>query len=681
MIGKELGRYLIVEALGEGGMAAVYKAYDRRLNREVAVKVILRGYEHREMFMRRFEREAKSVAKLTHPNIVRVIDYSAEDEIPYLVMEFIPGGTLKEKMGSPIPWQKAAKMLAPVARALDYAHKESIIHRDIKPANILVTKSGDLMLSDFGIAKSLDVDNQSQLTGTGVGIGTPAYMAPEQGLGKNVDHRADVYSLGVVFYEMVTGRPPYQADTPMAVMIKHINDPLPRPQKYIADIPDEVEQAIFKALSKDPDHRFQTMSEFAEALEELSRVRPIESLPQKTQIAAVSNIEQTYKVSIPDKKENVQSIQTVVSKSGVLKKPRSAKMIKKYLWVPIVLGIVGIGSIGFFAIPPLFRSRSAEPTTIPTMIAVLPSLTQKIEVVIPKATATMTLEPTLEPSKTPTIQPSPTVVAYDAGSVFVSIKDDAEMVFVPEGDFWMGATEADPYASLDEFPQHRVFLDSYWIDRYEVTASKYSTFLNAAGNQSEGGSVWMQVGAIYSVIEQSNGVWQPIAGFDNYPVTGLSWFGAKAYCDWVGRRLPTEAEWEKAARGLDNRMYPWGDTFDSANGNFEGGSDGYSRSAPVGTFLSGVSPFGAFDMAGNVSEWVMDWFGDDYYANSPHENPLGPATGENRVLKSGPWTGTLRSVRISERGRSGPGTPGGESGVRCAVSAGPSGEPLVSSSN
>ncbi len=272
MIGKELGRYLVTEAMGEGGMATVYKAFDRRLDREVAIKVILPGFKHSQEFLKRFEREAKVVAQLTHPNIVSVIDYGTEKDTLYLVMEFISGGNLKDLLGKPIPWQQAAKSLAPVARALEYAHQEKIIHRDIKPANILVTKSGDFMLSDFGIAKTLGSDEITKLTRTGVGIGTPAYMAPEQGLGKDIDQRVDIYSLGIVFYEMVTGRTPYQADTPIAIMMKHINEPLPRPRVFIADLPDQVERILFKALSKDPEQRYQSMGEFAQALESLTQI-------------------------------------------------------------------------------------------------------------------------------------------------------------------------------------------------------------------------------------------------------------------------------------------------------------------------------------------------------------------------------------------------------------------------
>jgi peptide/nickel transport system substrate-binding protein len=265
----DLGRYHIIEQLGEGGMGAVYKAFDARLERHVAIKVIIPSQHQSEQFSKRFEREAKALAKLTHPNIVPVIDYGEQDGMLYLVMAFISGGTLRDRMSSPLAWQQSARFLAPVAGALGYAHQHGIIHRDVKPANILVMESGQPMLSDFGIAKIME-GQQTQLTGTGVGLGTPDYMAPEQGFGSPVDARSDVYSLGVVYYEMVTGRKPFHADTPLAVLIKHMTEPLPRPRDFVADLPDAVEQVIFKAMAKKPEDRYQDMGAFQSALENLA---------------------------------------------------------------------------------------------------------------------------------------------------------------------------------------------------------------------------------------------------------------------------------------------------------------------------------------------------------------------------------------------------------------------------
>lgn len=272
LIGQSVGRYHIVEQLGEGGMATVYKAFDTRLERYVAIKFIRTDAVKDAIFLKRFEREAKALAKLSHPNIVKVHDFGNFQGAPYLVMEFIPGGTLKQKLGKPIHWIEAAGLILPIARTLEYTHKQNIIHRDVKPANFLMTESDSPMLSDFGIAKMMESTDAAQLTETGVGIGTPEYMAPEQGLGKKIDQRADIYSLGIVFYEQVTGVKPFRADTPMAVLYMQITDPLPSPRSHVPSIPETVERILFKALAKKPEDRYQNMGEFAAALENLTRV-------------------------------------------------------------------------------------------------------------------------------------------------------------------------------------------------------------------------------------------------------------------------------------------------------------------------------------------------------------------------------------------------------------------------
>jgi len=270
LIGQSLGRYHILEQLGEGGMATVYKAYDTRLEADVAVKVIRTENilpSVLDRTLKRFEREAKALARLTHANIVKVTDYGEYEGKPYLVMEYLPSGTLKSKLGKPIPWREAARLLVPVARALAYAHEQGMVHRDVKPSNILITQSGDPMLTDFGIAKIIDEEATVDLTGTSAAVGTPEYMAPEQVTAKSVDHRADIYALGVVFYEMVTGRKPFTADTPMAVLFKHASDPLPRPKGFVPTLPDAVEKVLLKALAKRPEDRYASMSGFANALE------------------------------------------------------------------------------------------------------------------------------------------------------------------------------------------------------------------------------------------------------------------------------------------------------------------------------------------------------------------------------------------------------------------------------
>jgi serine/threonine protein kinase len=268
-------RYQITELLGEGGMAFVYKARDTHLDNDVAVKVIRTErltLETMEKTLRRFEREAKALAQLTHPSIVKVSDYGDWDGKPYLVMTYLKGGTLEKHLGTPMPYQQAARLLAPVAHALAYAHEHHIIHRDVKPTNILLTEKGLPMLSDFGIAKIISEEATVDLTGTSATVGTPEYMSPEQSLGKKVDYRCDIYSLGIVFYELVTGRKPFLGNTPIEIVFKHIGEPLPPPTQFIPGLPAEVERVMVTALAKKPEERYQNMADFATALEHLSGV-------------------------------------------------------------------------------------------------------------------------------------------------------------------------------------------------------------------------------------------------------------------------------------------------------------------------------------------------------------------------------------------------------------------------
>ncbi len=343
IIGQSLGRYHIIEQLGEGGMATVYKAYDTRLERDVAVKVIRVDQfapavlEH---VLKRFEREAKALARLTHPNIVHINDYGEQDGIPYLVMDFLPGGTLKPRLGRPIPWQEAARLLVPVADALGYAHEHGIIHRDVKPSNILLTDKGQPMLTDFGIAKILETEGEQTLTGTGVGIGTPEYMAPEQISSKNVDQRADIYALGIVFFEMLTGRRPFEADTPLAVLVKQANEPLPRPRQFCPDLPESVERVLFKALAKQPQDRYQSMDEFSRALG---------GLTEAVQLPTAISMDRTIEAQLPAKSQPEAASQT----SPVPVTIKLSPSIKPKKWSRVIGGaailvILGVGLLAGF---------------------------------------------------------------------------------------------------------------------------------------------------------------------------------------------------------------------------------------------------------------------------------------------------------------------------------------------
>ena len=264
--GINLGQYRLVERLGKGGMAEVYKAYQPSLDRYVAIKVLHAYFAEEEDFRNRFQREARAVARLRHPNIVQIYDFGVEGDIYYMAMEFLAGGTLKQRLRQTealLPHQEVLRIVERVAAALDYAHARGIYHRDVKPANIMLTDDNQVILTDFGLAKMAE---GSQYTRSGLSVGTPEYMAPEQGQGLPVDHRADVYSLGVVLYELLTGQLPYTADTPVAVIFKHIKDPLPLPRTINPALDEKLERVILKALAKSPADRYQSAGELAVAL-------------------------------------------------------------------------------------------------------------------------------------------------------------------------------------------------------------------------------------------------------------------------------------------------------------------------------------------------------------------------------------------------------------------------------
>jgi serine/threonine protein kinase len=297
LTGQTLGQYRIIGQIGQGGMATVYKAYQPALDRYVAVKVLPPYFAHEPGFAMRFTREAKAIARLNHPNILPIHDFGQEGDLSYIVMKYVEAGTLKEVLGEPLALDVAADIVRQVAEALDHAHQRGILHRDVKPSNVLLDEGRWALLTDFGLAKM--VEGSVALTASGVGVGTPAYMAPEQGRGETVDARADVYSLGIVLYELLTGRVPFEAETPMAVVIKHMTEPLPLPRVINPALSEAVERVVLKALAKDPADRFAGAVEMADALTAAVAAAP-ESVPETVEVPAAQPLPTAPPPSLPE---------------------------------------------------------------------------------------------------------------------------------------------------------------------------------------------------------------------------------------------------------------------------------------------------------------------------------------------------------------------------------------------
>lgn len=384
LIGTTIERYKILSELGHGGMAVVYRATDTMLDRNVAVKMILTETTNRDKtqkLLRRFNREAKTLAGLSHPNIVKVLDYGEHENMPYIVMEYISGGALRKKLGRPIPYAEAAAMLAPIAHALQHAHRKKIVHRDVKPENILINDSNQPMLSDFGILKFVDVEESQGLTGTGKIVGTPAYMSPEQIRGREVDGRADMYSLGIVFFEMVTGRKPFNANTPIELSMQHLHDPIPKAKQFVRDLPLEVDKIIAKSIAKDPEDRYPNMAAFAQALEKLSGTTARTTTAERRAIKAAEEKQKAEK-DRQGKKQGVRAIS-----------PRAFYLIAALILVLGISGFIFRQNIASLVAP-------ATPTALPATPTIEPTRPPPSPTAAPRSTNTSEPENTATPAAT-----------------------------------------------------------------------------------------------------------------------------------------------------------------------------------------------------------------------------------------------------------------------------------------
>jgi basic membrane protein A and related proteins len=465
--GQSIGRYHLVEQLGRGGMATVFKAFDTRLQRDVAIKFIRSelfgaGTAADEM-LKRFEREAMALAQLDHPAIVKIFDYGEFEQSPYLVMQYIPGGTLKQKTGSPLPYAEAAALVAPIARALEYAHEENIIHRDVKPANILLTRRYYPMLSDFGIAKILEAQDGNTLTGANVGIGTPEYMAPEQWLNQVVP-ASDQYALGIVFYELVTGKRPYTADTPAAVLLKQATEPLPRPGTFVPNLPEKVEHIIFKTLAKEPGERFANMGLFAQALEALASAA---AMPEVLAVTATLPASPVEPKNQPTPRQPIATPPPAPTRSTPWYR-------SKWMWlgVPLVLIAAFLILLGGVRFARLASQQAGASATPPPTVSPLPAVIE-------------TSPPTAPPAETAAAAVQPGEVDCASPAIFcVGLVADSQNI--KDGGFNESAWEAvniaskEPGVHVEVAPSENP--DYYLKNIYILAEKKYDLIVTAGFN-------------------------------------------------------------------------------------------------------------------------------------------------------------------------------------------------------
>lgn len=674
-IGEKLvGRYLIEEKLGEGGMGAVYRAHDWLKDRTVAIKEFRLGnlpseseispvssektvahqqpaaYLTREKAMEQFATEARLLSNLHHPNLPEVLDFFSLGFEGYIVMTLVEGRSLAdwvERYNQPIPEPIARNWLEQILDALIYCHSQDVIHRDLKPENILLTDEGQIYLVDFGIAKL--IAGSPKATSIGARSFSPGFAPPEQYSGRGgTDGRTDLYSLGAVAYYLLTCQAPMDAADRMAG-----DDPIPAGHLN-PTISLELENFIQHCLQLRKTDRpvnaqlaLELLTGQPYALRPASQI-PVEPAPTPTP---------TRKTSAPPLRPETRP-RPVPPASN-----RGNALV-------IVLGglfVVVLGILGVFVIRQFFPlSPALTPAPLPTLP--LPSL--------PPPTATPPLpSPTLPPAPTatplPTADPLQPPACTQIGQRWTSPADGMTLVCVPAGSFRMGIYGSEE----DEAPVHDVHLDAFWMDETEVTNAQFTDFLNQLQEFSVEGNTVNVTKRPYYMLDNPTKDWVDRISYDkskfttvgqyqDHPVVMVTWLGAEAYCHSVGRRLPTEAEWEMAARGQTNNLYPWGNSWVNANAN-SGQYDAYKQTAPVGSFPEGISPYGALDLVGNVWEWTQDWYDATYYTYSPSENPGGAETGIERVMRGGAWVNLKKDLKATTRGRYGPWGSWLHIGFRC----------------
>jgi serine/threonine-protein kinase len=537
------------------------------------------------------------IAQLQHRSILPVIDFGEQDSVPFIVMAYMDGGTLRDRIkAGPMPLDEVARLVDQIARGLDYAHSSGVIHRDLKPSNVLLDSHRDAYLTDFGIAKVSEAT--LQITEAGTPVGTVAYMAPETYFDTPPGPPLDIYALGVTLYQMLTGELPFQAQTAAALMMQHVNQPVPDTRAIRPDLPASIQFVVERAMAKAPEARFPTAQHLSAALTEA--IRSPDQYPTPiplSQVKPAPSIHTTLPYTPPDRAAHVEKMPSDPTLTPIPARRRRSRPWLSFLLTvgAIIIGAMALGLLalgGVLGESPL--SFGPEPSPIAANTPVPTPIQTTTPPVNPTAALTQTPTLTLIPAAAPIPRGLPggdPVAANDQWTPSEQAFDGVDMVLVPTGCFMMGSTQEQIEYAIsewgnyayrghhdDELPLHEQCIDEpFWFDVTEVTNAQFVAF----GGQALDAGRWRQ---------------------DDRPREMVTWFEATIYCQSRGGRLPTEAEWEYAARGPDGLIFPWGDQLISNNVVYEGNSLG--ETAAVGSRPGGASWVGALDMSGNVWEWV-----------------------------------------------------------------------------